>query len=642
MLQTIRDKVVGWMIWVVLLLVGVPFAFWGVDSFFLGGGDPVVAKVDGQKIYQSQFRNAYESRYQQLQQMLGENFRADMFDKARFEKAVLDDMVQETVLRQHAQDSGYRATDAALFAYLSTIPAFQKDGKFSTESYQEALARIGKTPQKFESDLRSAMEIEQMRAAVTETAFVTPVELAQAERLKSQERGLSYATFEPAQYASKLSITPEQVQQKYEASKSAYMAPERIKLAYVELSLATLPKAQPPSEDVLKVMYDAEKDGRFSTAEERKARHILVNFGADKSAAKKKIEGLAAQLKQGKEFTEVASASSDDPGSKAQGGELGWVRRGQMVKEFEDALFGLSAGAISEPVETQFGWHLIKLDELKAPRVRPFSEASVRQELIDLFQEREAQKRYQEYQEKMEQLAFENTSSLEPVAKALDLTVQTTDWFTRAGGAGITANSAVKQAAFSPELLQDNENSKPLSLGEGRVAVVRKAEYEAPRQRALDEVKAEVEAALVADLTQAQATADADAVLGAAKGGKPLADAAKDKGVEIHAPGLVKRDTAGIEPAILGALFKLPRPAAGAASLGKATLPGGSIVVIALDSVQDTATPAEAVTTARNPLRDLLAGAEFNGYRKAVEQQISVKLMDVPQPDAAPSEAPAP
>lgn len=219
--------------------------------------------------------------------------------------------------------------------------------------------------------------------------------------------------------------------------------------------------------------------------------------------------------------------------------------------------------------------------------------------------------------------------------------MQTTDWFTRAGGSGLAANNAVKEAAFSAELLKDNENSKPLALGEGRVAVIRKAEYEAPRQRALDEVRTEVETALLAEQAQARAQADADAVLAAAQGGKPLAEAAAEKGAEVLSPGLVKRDNAGLDPALLSALFKMPRPAAGGASYAKAKLASGTVAVLGLSAVQDP--PGEASPElARGQLRDLYAGAEFNSYRKAIEEEIAVKRISAPQPEAAAAAEDAP
>jgi peptidyl-prolyl cis-trans isomerase D len=638
MLQQIRDRTSGIVAGFIVAIIVVPFAFWGVEQFNSKGGDPVVAKVGDQKIHQSQFRASYEQRYRQMQALMGENFRADTFDQKRFRASVLHDMTQETMLKQYTQKQGYRADDAALFEYISSIPAFQREGKFDTAAYTEMLARQGTTPTRFENQLREAIEIDQMREAITDTAFVTDVEAKQAYALANQERDASYALFDPAKYLDQASATDEQVKARYERDKSKYMAPERLKLAYVELSLEALAKAQPPSPEVLKTIYDAEKASRFTTQEERKARHILISFGPDKAASKKKAEDLLAKIKAGGDFAELAKANSDDTGSKTAGGDLGWVRRGQMVEKFEKALYGMKAGEVSDPVETEFGWHLIRLDEVKPSMIQPFEDAEVQKALIELYQNREQSKHFQELTEKLEQLAFENPASLEPVAKALDLKVQTTDWFTRAGGAGILANEAVKTAAFSPEILSDGDNSKPIPSGENTVVVIRKSEYEPPRQRPLDEVAAQVRDDLRNEAARTKAKADAAEVLAAVKSGKPLAEAVQGKSAEVKTAAAVRRDNKTEDHELVTALFKLPRPAAGAVSTVQAPLGDGPIAVIALTAVRDPEWPPKAEadgTRLRQQIRDAAAGAEFNGYRTAIAGKVKVEML-------APLEDPTP
>lgn len=644
MLQNIRDNVSGPVVWVIIGLIILTFAFFGSESFFQGAGsDPVIVKVGDEDITQGEFRAGYDRRYQQLQAMLGENFRADLFDQSRFRQSVLDDMVQESLMKQFSRDAGYRAGDAALFDYLSNIPAFQENGKFSSETYKRLLASRGMNPQSFEAQLRDSLVNDQLRAAVVDTAFVTPADLAQSQRLAGQERKLAYAEFSATQYLGNIVVGDEQVKQRYESQLSRYMAPERIKLAYVELDLEKLPKAGSPGADTLKVLYDAEKDSRFSTPEERRASHILIAFGADKDDAKKKLEGLAEKVAAGGNFAELAKANSEDPGSKAEGGSLGWVRRGAMVQKFEEALFGLKQGEVSGPVETEFGWHLIKLDELKAASVRPFEDAAVQTELLEVWQNREVEKLYQEQSEKLELLAFENPASLEPVATALGLKVETTDWFTRAGGAGIAANDAVKQAAFSTEVLGDGENSKPLQLDTGRSVVVRKAEYEAPRQRELAEVSAEIVAELKAEGAKAKASAEAGSVLDAVKAGQTLAAAVAGKSGQIKFDGMVKRDNQEVDAAVVSAGFKLPRPAAGAVQFKQIDLANGDVAVLVLSEVKDPEAPAAsdpAVARASGQQRDAIGGSEFSAYRKAIEGQIKVKHINPVASETAPAEAP--
>lgn len=638
MLQSIRDRLTGPIVWFVIGLICIPFAFWGIESFRTDGGDPVVAQVGDQEITQAQFRAGYEQRYRQLQQLLGENFSPDMIDQARLRQNVLDDMVQESVMRQYTREAGYRASDAAVFGYLSSIPQFQQDGKFSAQIYKDLLARQGMQPQRFESQLRESLVIDQLRESVVDSAFVTPAEAQLAYRISAQSRDVAVAVVSADKFRDQVSVSQEQIAQRYEEQKSRFKAAERIRLAYVELDLAALPPAQNPGAEVLKVMYDAEKDSRFSTAEERKARHILVSFGADKSAAKRKIEQIAAQLKGGADFAEIARAQSDDTGSRQAGGDLGWVRRGMMTASFEEALFGLPQGQLSEPVETEFGWHLIRVDEIRQPTVKSFDDPEVQSALLALFQAREAEKRFQELSEKLEQLAFENPAALEPVAQALGLQVKTTDWFTRDSGTGIAAQDAVRQAAFSGEVLDDNENSRPLPIGENRIAVVRKAEYEAPRQRTLEEVAETIRSELQAEAAKAQAALKAGQLMTALAGNEPLAEAAAASGAEIVHDGSLKRDSTAVDRAIVEAVFRLPRPADHQPQLRQVDLANGDIAVVALRKVEDPAAEAGGAQSETARLRDAVAGAEFLALREAIEKRVKVQIKNPPADEPAAGE----
>lgn len=635
MLQQIRDRTSGLIAGFIVALIAIPFAFFGIESLAPGGGDPVVAEVGDQKIHESQFRRQYDQRYQQLVQLMGENFRADMFDQERMRAAVLRDMTQETMLRQYTEDSGYRADDATLFNVISAESAFQRDGEFDGQAYRDALQRAGFTVERYESQLRDNIEMNQMREAVVDTAFSTPVERTLAAKLQAQERTLQYAVFEVARYRDRVSVTDEQVEARYEQTKARYMAPERLRLAYVELALDKLPDVEPPSEDVLKVLYEGEKAGRFTTPEERSARHILVGFGADKDAAKQKIEDLAKQLADGADFAELAREHSEDPGSSQAGGDLGWVRRGQMVKGFEDALFALDEGQTSAPVETEFGWHLIRLDELKPAAVRAFDEEGVQQSLKELFADRERQQRFQEMSERLEQLAFENPGALEPVAQALELQVQTTEWFERGKGSGIAAEPKVVEAAFSREVIEDGENSQPLSLGGNRIVVVRKAEHEPPRQKALDEVAGQVRAELVDEAARKLIEQEAQEVLNAVRGGTDFQEIVSAKNGELRNPGKIRRDNEEVEAAVVAAAFRLPHPQDGTPSTGEAQLDNGGRAVLLLSAV-DTPEDARLNEVQQRRLRDLAAGAQFGAYMEEIETRVGVEIRERPDDTETP------
>lgn len=639
MLQNIRDRLTGPFVWFIVGIIVIPFAFFGIETFGGGGGDPTVVKVGDQKITQSQFRAGYDQRMQQLQGLMGANFRPDMIDPARFRQTVLDDMIQESLMRQHVRKAGYRASDAALREQLSQIPAFQQDGRFSADTYRARLAQQGYTPARFEAQLRDGIEMEQVRDGVLMSAFVPQSSAAQAFRLDQQQRWLAYAVFEAAKYQAQVAVDQGQVAARYDEQKAKYLTPERMKLAYVELSLETLPPAPAPETDYLRSIYEAEKATRFSTVEERKARHILIAFGADKDAARQKAESLAAQVAAGKDFVSLAMAESEDPGSKKQGGDLGWIKRGQMVEAFETALFKLNAGQVSEPVETEFGWHVIKLDEVREAKTRAFEEPAVQAELLQLYRGRDAERRFQELSEKLETTAFESPNALEPAAEATGLKVQVTDWVTRAEGTGIAAEEAVREAAFADDV-RSGENSRPLTLGESRIVVIRKAEHEPPRQKPLEEVADSIREELKQEAGRAKAAAEAAAALEALAGGKPLEQVVTERKATLKAPGLVKRDTAGIDRAILDAAFRLARPAEGQSSREQVKLPNGDVVVIVSTAVQDadwaTATEEERRREIAR-LREAVAGAEFSAYRADLQKRIEVKVVNPPAAEPEPA-----
>ena len=633
MLQSIRDRLTGPIVWFVVGLIAIPFAFWGIDSFRTGGGDPVVAEVGSEEITQTQFRRGYDSRYQQYRSLLGENFRADLFDQNRFRQLILDDMVQELALQQHAKDEGYRASDATLRDFLFSIPAFQKDGQFSADTYKQLLSQQNLQPDRYEQQVRDSLVIDQIRDAVQDTAVVTDADAIEVLRLEQQKRRLAVAVVEADSFRDKIELREDQIVSRYDVDKSRFMSPERVKLAYVELDRTKMAPAEAPPVEALKAIYDAEKEARFTSTEERKARHILIGFGDDKDAARTKAEGLAAEARGGADFAQLASANSEDTGSKEQGGDLGWVRKGMMVPAFEEALFAMEPGSTVGPVETEFGWHVIRLDETKAVETKAFEDAAVQQELLEVYRTREADRRFQELSARLEDLAFERPD-LEAVASELGLAVSTTDWFTRAGGPGIAANEAVRTAAFSPDLLEENLNSKPISTGPESLVVVHKAEYEAARQKALDEVRDEVRAVVLADEAAAMARKAAEAVLAAAKGGQDLAAAAAAQGASVRFDGEAERNQNEVDARALDAAFKLPRPEGGASQYQVVDLGGGSMAVVVLRAVIDPEKPAAladaAATEKKDRIRQSLAGAEYAAYRKSVENAVKVKIVNPP------------
>jgi peptidyl-prolyl cis-trans isomerase D len=632
MLQFFRDRLTGAMVWVFAALIIVPFAFWGVESFRGGGGDPTVADVGGVKITQSQFHGAYQQRFAQLQELMGE--RAAQIDTDRLRTEVLNAMVEETALRQFARQAGYRASDVELIEQLREIPAFQENGKFSQSAYTALLARRGQSAQQFETLMRNGLVLQQLQDTLSSSHFEVDEAVKLLYRIEHQQRSFDYVRIDPAKFLDAVEITDAQLHAEFDAHAELYRSPERVKLQYVELAIDKLGEAPTPAKDVLKAIYDEKRLSMFATPEERHARQLLVAFGADKEAAHKKAEALADQLKKGGDFAALVKEKTDDLGSKASGGDLGWVRRGNTpAPAFEAALYALQPGEVSVPVETPYGWHIIKLEGVHPEDVKAFDDAAVQQQLLGLYKQQWAAQTFHENSDKLDQLSFENPSSLDPVAKALGLTVTTTDWLTRESHEGIAATPAVMTAAFSPVVVQDGENSKPLQLSPTDWVVIRKAEYEPSRQLSFDEVVPRVRETVRRNAALAKAKAIADGLVAAVQGGQPFSAAAKAQGLSVQTVALANRVQLGVDAALLNGAFRLAAPAAGKVTMGQATLDQDAVGVIALNSVIEgdwQKAPSGELQQLASRLHQGGAGAEFNAYQNAAQQDVGVKIVSQP------------
>jgi len=636
MLQVIRDRLSGPIMWVMIIVVIVSFGIlFGIQGFLTGTTDPVLVKVGDEKITQSQFQTEYQQYYRRLQQLQGENFRPDLIDADKTRDTVLKGMIDRLVLDQYTRKQGYRLDDAALLEYLDTIPQFQADGKFSKERYLESLRQYNLTPDAYEAQERGQLAKEQLRDAVLDSAFISPQELAQGWRLAHQLRGFEYVKLDTAKHLPLTNVTDDEVKKRYEERKAGYQAPERIKLSYLELVLADMPPVPAPSQDDLRAIYEKQKASLFTSPEERRASHILLQFGADKTAAKAKAQSLYDKLKAGADFATLAKDNSDDTRSKLKGGDLGWNKRGGALQpELEEALFGLAPGAYTEPLDTKFGWDILKLDEVKPAVTQPFEDAAVQKQLIDLNQRKVSALRFQDELKQLDQLSFENPTALDVAAKALNLTPKSTDWLTRAGGDGIAANDAVLAAAFSREVAEEGNNSKPIELEPGHVVVIRKAEYEAARPLELKEVSDRIRDELKAEKALARMTADATDLVTAVKSGQTLDAAAKAKGLAVAVQAPVTRDAKDADRALLDAVFKMPRASSvDKTSVTQTGLADGSLAVIALTTVTDGGPPDAAnpdLARTKTQIEGAEAGAELEAFRGQMEKEIDITRETTP------------
>lgn len=625
MLQTIRERAQGWIAWAIVVLISIPFALWGIQSYLGIGGEPVVASVNGVDITQRAFDYKYREVRAQLRERLGAAYRPGLFDEKTLRAKVLDQMIRDNLLLQVSHDMGLRASDQEVRALIVANPAFQKDGRFDDATYQRALRLRGMRPPEFENGLRQQIVSTQLGRAVVASAFVTGKELDQAIRLQGQERNISYFVVPKDRFKTDGKLTDQQIDAYYRAHQARFKVPERVKLQYLLLNAASMAPKETPSEDDLRQLYESEID-RFTQPERRNVRHILITVdpnadAAKAEAAKARIIAIRKRIESGADFAEVAKEVSEDPGSAAQGGDLGFIEKGLMDPAFDQAAFALKQGQLSEPVRTRFGYHLIEVTKIDPVKVKPFAE--VKDQLLAQAKKRQSEGAYYDLAEKLANLTFESPDSLEPAAKALGLEVQTTGWIERGGGKGIFASPKVIAAAFSDDVLEDRHNSEVIEPERNaqESIVLRLVDHEDATVKPLEAVREQV----VANLHDQEATEAAKAAAGKLTeqlraGGKMTQVAS---GYELKQPGLVTRTKADIPSAVLERAFRLPRPQEDRPTYGSALLAHGDVAVVGVTGVVDGSPSALGQAARDQEGRELAQAIGSHYYDDVVEDLVS-------------------
>ena len=629
MLQNIRAWAEGWLAWIIVILIIIPFALWGINQYFGGGNEVPVATVNGTDIGQREVDQAYQRQRQRLAAVLG-----DRFDERGLRQQVLDEIVNQLVLMQGATKTGLRVGDAQLAAQINSIEAFQRNGQFDPALYEQALHSQGLSPQRFEQQVRQSALIGQFEAGIVGTSLVTPTELANMAKLKEQRREISYLIVPAAKFTSQAVVTDQDIQRYYTAHQAEFVSPEQVSIEYLDLKLDDLAaSAAPPDEESLRKTYQ-ERRAEFTTEEQRRASHILVSVdqGADQEAvkqAKDKAEALLARVKKGEPFDTLAREASQDPGSAKQGGDLGFFGRGVMDKAFEDAVFTMNPGDL-RLVRTPFGFHIIKLTEVKPAAVKPFSE--VRDQLAREERRHQVEKIFLDKGETMANLTYEHPDTLEPAAKALGLPIKASEPFTRSGATGdqdITANPKVIEAAFSEDVLGARNNSQPIELSSDHFVVLRIKDHKPAAPRPLQEVRAEIEQRLRAESARSQAAVLGRDLLGQLRQGKDPNEVANAQQLKWEPPVTIKRDEQKLNPLLTHVAFSLPRAQSDKPAYGDVTYPSGDFVIVKLLKVEDGSIAA-VDGKARQGLQQELAQAygdgELRGMVKDIKAKADIKL----------------
>lgn len=587
MLQNLRDSLAGhaWLKWLGLALLIFLFVLWGPTTLTtsdLFGASSFGLKVNGETIS----INTLQQAWQQKQSDYAQQLRTEIPEakKQELQHELIEDYVRSVVLNQTAQKEGYRVGSAELSAAIQGEQAFQVDGKFDPTAYRGMLAQIGTSVAAFEAQQRRSMQVRHLTQGLQISDFMTPGELKRAIALENEQREVRYAVVPVARYAAAASVDEAAVKAWYEAHLADYQTPESVRLQYAELRLDAITSEVAADTAGLQAYYQANKD-RYTEEEKRRARHILVKVAdaAGDAAALQKATELRAQLAAGKDFAELARANSDDPGSKAAGGELGFASRSAYVKPFADALYSMKVGEISQPVRTQFGYHLIQLEEVKAGQAKTLE--SARAEIEADYRRQRASEIYGDRLEQLQQ-GIEDGSARDIAALAARFHMSTGEVpaFTRSGAAPLGGTAELVGAVFSDESLSGGRLAGPVALGQDRLVVLKVLEYHPAAARPLESVRAEVTAAVRQDAGARAARAAVDAALGRLTGGTSLDEVAKSLGVSATAAASIGRGDPQLPVQLRDAAFAAPQPA-GKPVYQALTLDGGNAALLAVLAV---------------------------------------------------------
>ena len=628
MLQKIRERISGPFAIFFLGAIAIVFIFWGVQ--FESAVTSAAATVNGTDISQETVRQAWQDRQTELQTQLRDELPPELV-KAEQAK-LIDEFITRELLLQRAHNNGYRVSDRELAEAITRIQALQVDGKFSRDRYAVLLRQQGRTEPQFEQEFRRDLETSQLRNSIALSSFVTPGELRHRIELQGETRDVSYAVVPAAGGAAQVQVAPAEITAYYDKNKSQFLSQETVALQYLKLDLADIAAGVQVTEEALKKYYDETAAERNAVPERRKAAHILIESGSDDAAASKKAEALLARAKAGEDFAKLARENSDDPGSRTAGGDLGWAPKEAYVQPFSDALFAMNKGEIRGPVKTQFGYHIIRLDDVEQPRVRDFDE--VRAELEPEFRREQAQTLFYEKSQQLADESFASLSELDSVGKKLGLPVQTVEGFTRQGGGALGNDRKVIEAAFSTDVLQERQNSQPVPIGEDSVVVLRVTDHKPSTQLPLAQVQEQIVTRLREDKARAAATETATALATRVSAGESLATVAASVGATPAASQSVSRQGPTVEgaapmvPELLQAIFQAPRPqGAGKVSAGVATLASGDPAVFVVSSA-NPGTPAAFGGNLAEQAQNLAtqnAAIEFDAYLAELRRTAKIK-----------------
>ena len=625
MLLDLRDGIRNskWLKYILVGLICVPFALVGIGSYLGNNGPDYAAKVNGQKVSYNAFESAHRQAQSEIAQELGGRIPEGLNLGSMVNSRAMDSVVQQEVLRQSTAEKGFAIGDEYLANQLITAEVFQEDGAFSKERYEAYLQSEGVSAAEFETQFRSTLLQRQFQLGVVGTGFALQDENQMLQSLRSQQRDVSLITLNTQAKADSLEITDEEVETYYSENTASFNNPEKVKVEYLELKIDDLKDTVEVSDEDLAAYFEQTKS-QWVSPEKRAASHILLAIDRDASASDvEEKQTLANELIEringGETLASIAPTVSDDPGSAENGGSLGEFGRGVMVPEFEEAAYSMNVGELSAPIRSDFGFHIIQLDNIVPEQGQTFEE--IKDDLKDQYQTEQAELKYAEVSNLLANASYENNDSLQPAAEEAGLELQTSDWLDQNTQEGIGVHRQVLAAALSDEVLNNGSNSEVLEVGDNHAIVVRTIEHQEAEPKPVDEVREEIVKLVQNQKATEELQALADTLIADLEAGADASELATEHGGEFNETVSVGRTDTELDRAVVQKLFTMPKPEAGGATYGKVSSLDGNIVVLAFSGIgTDTEAETEEPVASSMP-----AYAELQSLMQAIQEDAEIE-----------------
>jgi len=629
MMELIRKKSKGIVMWGIVGLIIASFALFGVESYLSGARNPAPAVVNDVEISSSQLTRAVQTRKQQLQQQLGSSYQPDLFPADLIRQQVLNDLISRQLIAEFTVNADMTAAPKQVLDTIKTVPQFKDaTGNFSADIYARAIKGAGRNKAAFEAEVARDHVLNQLRTGIFNSSFVLPYEVEQMQNLLNQQRKVAYLKFSKSDYKQNAKVSDEDMKKYYDSHLTSYKTEEKVNVEYVELNIDQAATKIEVAPEAITEYYEA---------------NLSAYTEKDYPAALIAINHVRSRLDKGEAFEALAKEVSKDFGSAKKGGDLGFISKGEQDEAFDKVAFELNRGQVSKPVKTAFGYHLIKVDEVKGDErrvkhilIQPASkpqalDAALRNKITKDIQLQEAEKTFYEDVEKYSNLAYENPESLEAVASGLGLKINSTGLVTRRGLTGVLLSPQVSSAIYSNQVLNESKNSDVIELKETHMIVVRVKEHQPATQKPFDDVKAEVKAqvmiqqqidAMRNDVNQAYAKLNA--------GEKGIDLVATYKNSEwIPGEFVTRRNEKklNIPAAVLSQAFSLARPSESKLGIAMVNLVDGDQAIVVVSDVKDGArddkTRGQAIA---QQLQQINTNSEYIGFEKYLKDNADITI----------------